>query len=161
MLDRTDDRGGHVDMEAGSPAAPGPAPTLLVIDDDTVHRMILCKVGARAGYEAVGAASYEEAVRLLDGRSYAVITLDLTLGEHGGAEVLHAIAAMDLKTPIIIVSGSNETIRRETAAMANLLSLNVVQTLPKPVDLAHLRRLLAELQQRKAIGLAPLGWHVA
>lgn len=36
-------------MEAGSSAAPGPAPALLVIDDDTVHRMILCKVGARAG----------------------------------------------------------------------------------------------------------------
>lgn len=157
MLDRSEDHTPHAAADPG-PDTGAPVPSLLVIDDDTVHRMIICRVAGRAGYEPTGAASYEEAVALLERNAYTLITLDLTLGQHGGAEVLHAIAAMDLKTPIIIVSGSTETIRRETAAMANLLSLNVCRALAKPVDLAELRRILLEARQRNAIGLAPSGW---
>lgn len=155
MLDRSEP---NISQAEAEPTAGPPAPTLLVIDDDTVHRMIIGRVAHRAGFEVTEAASYEQAVALLEQRAYTLISLDLTLGCHGGAEVLHAIAAMDLKTPIIIVSSSNETIRRETAAMANLLSLNVCRTLPKPVDLAQLRALLMEIRQRDAVGLAPAGW---
>ncbi|RAI43326.1 response regulator [Rhodoplanes roseus] len=157
MLNRSET---HTPQATGDPEtrAEPPVASLLVIDDDTVHRMIICRVAGRAGYEATGASSYEEAVALLERHAYTVITLDLTLGQHGGAEVLHVIAAMDLKTPIIIVSSSTETIRRETAAMANLLSLNVCRTLPKPVDLAQLRAILLEIRQREAVGLAPVGW---
>ncbi|NVO14348.1 MAG: response regulator [Rhodoplanes sp.] len=157
MLERIDDQAPRATADPG-PAAGAPAPTLLVIDDDTVHRMIIGRVAARAGYTATEAASYEEAVALLRGNAYTLITLDLTLGQHGGAEVLHVIAAMDLKTPIVIVSSSNETIRRETAAMANLLSLNVCRALAKPVDLGELRRILLDVRQRSAIGLMPAGW---
>lgn len=157
MLDRSENQAPLAAAEPG-PGATASSPSLLVIDDDTVHRMIICRVAARAGYTATEAASYEEAVGLLRHNTYTLITLDLTLGQHGGADVLHVIAAMDLKTPIIIVSSSNETIRRETAAMANLLSLNVCRALPKPVDLGELRRILVDLRQRNAIGLAPAGW---
>lgn len=156
MLDRSEPNTSQVATEPERAAAA--PPTLLVIDDDTVHRMIIGRVAHRAGYEVTEAASYEEAVALLERHAYTLISLDLTLGRHGGAEVLHVIAAMDLKTPIVIVSSSNETIRRETAAMANLLSLNVCRTLPKPVDLAQLRAILIEVRQRNAIGLAPSGW---
>ena len=71
------------------------APTLLVIDDDTVHRMIICRIANRAGFEATGAASYDDAVRLLGENVYTAITLDLSLGQHGGVDILHVIAAMD------------------------------------------------------------------
>ncbi|MFL9825807.1 MULTISPECIES: response regulator [Rhodoplanes] len=157
MLDRSEPNSSQAEAEPNAAAGP-PIPSLLVIDDDTVHRMIIGRVAQRAGYEVVEAASYEQAVALLEQRAYTLISLDLTLGGHGGAEVLHAVAAMDLKTPIVIVSSSNETIRRETAAMANLLSLNVCRTLPKPVDLAQLRALLVEIRQRDAVGLGPAGW---
>jgi two-component system, chemotaxis family, chemotaxis protein CheY len=157
MLDRSENQAPHATADPG-PETDGPTPSLLVIDDDTVHRMIIGRVAGRAGYTATNAASYEEAVALLQRNTYTLITLDLTLGEHGGAEVLHVIAAMDLKTPIIIVSSSTETIRRETAAMANLLSLNVCKALAKPVNLGELRRILLDVRQRTAIGLAPVGW---
>jgi CheY-like chemotaxis protein len=157
MLDRSERQASQATADSG-PEADAPAPSLLVIDDDTVHRMIIGRVAARAGYTVTDAASYEEAVALLERNAYTLITLDLTLGQHGGAEVLHVIAAMDLKTPIVIVSSSNETIRRETAAMANLLSLNVCRALAKPVDLGELRRILVDVRQRNAIGLMPAGW---
>jgi hypothetical protein len=40
------------------------APHLLVIDDDNLHRMIICRVAAKAGYAPAGAATYEEAAVL-------------------------------------------------------------------------------------------------
>lgn len=130
-------------------------PTLLVIDDDTVHRMIICRVANRAGFEATGANSYDEAIRLLAEHVYTAITLDLSLGEHGGIDVLHFIASMDSPTPIIIVSGSGESIRNETLSLADLLSLNVCDAMCKPVDLTQLRRHLIDLKDRAAVGLPP------
>jgi hypothetical protein len=54
-------------IEAGRGAAKAvteAAPRLLAIDDDNLHRMIICRVAARAGYAPAGAATYEEAARL-------------------------------------------------------------------------------------------------
>lgn len=131
------------------------SPTLLVIDDDSVHQMIICRVAGRAGFEATGAGSYDEAIRLLSKNVYTAITLDLSLGEHGGVDILHFIAAMDSPTPIIIVSGSGENIRNETLGLADLLSLNVCDAMPKPVNLAQLRQHLIDLKDRAAVGLSP------
>lgn len=140
-----------------APAAATDAPALLVIDDDTVHRMIICKVAQRAGFAAAGAASYEQAVAMLEANSYALITLDLSLGERGGVEVLHYVSANDCATPIIIISGSGETVRSETMNLAHLLSISVCEALPKPVDLAQLRRLLLDIKDRIAVGLPVCG----
>lgn len=153
MVDGTEKQQAAPPMEAAFPTAA--APTLLVIDDDTVHRMIICKVASRAGFIATGAASYEDAVKLLGERSYTAVTLDLSLGQHGGVDVLHFIAAMNYETPIIIVSGSGENIRNESMSVAHLLSVNVCRTMPKPVDLAQLRLLLTDLKDRSAVGLSP------
>src|SRR5882762_3594993 len=71
---------------------PGIAQRLLVIDDDTVHRMVLTRIAKQAGYEVDEAASYEAARRLLGENVYACVTLDLSLGDHGGLEVLQFLA---------------------------------------------------------------------
>jgi len=34
---------------------------LLVIDDDSLHRMVICRAAAKAGYLPAGAATYDEA----------------------------------------------------------------------------------------------------
>jgi ActR/RegA family two-component response regulator len=129
------------------------SPTLLVIDDDTVHRMILSKVGQRAGFTVTGAATYDEAVTRLRQTPFTVVTLDLSLGQHGGVEVLNVFAEIGFKGQIIIVSGTTETVRKETTVLGHQLRLNVCCSLPKPVDLAHLRTILQEIKERKAVGL--------
>ena len=52
------------DLAAAGVARPV-APRLLVIDDDHLHRMIICRVAAKAGYLPAGAASYDEAAKLV------------------------------------------------------------------------------------------------
>src|ERR1700675_1932136 len=59
-------------------------PRLLVIDDDYLHRKIICRVAAKAGYAPAGAATYEEAIKLALENAFDCISLDLSLGQHGG-----------------------------------------------------------------------------
>jgi EAL domain-containing protein (putative c-di-GMP-specific phosphodiesterase class I)/ActR/RegA family two-component response regulator len=118
----------------------GAAPRLLVIDDDLVQRSIIPVVGKRAGYECDSASSVEEADRLLQAHNYDCVTLDLSLGEHSGTQLLRAIAAAG-KTRVIIISGSGERILNSAVRLANMLGIASCQ-IPKPLDLAELRRTL-------------------
>jgi ActR/RegA family two-component response regulator len=64
-------------------------PRLLVIDDDNLHRMIICRAAAKAGYLPAGAASYDEATKLARETAFDGIRLDLSLGNRAGSEMLH------------------------------------------------------------------------
>jgi two-component system, chemotaxis family, chemotaxis protein CheY len=123
-----------------------PAPRLLVIDDDNLHRMIICRVAAKAGYVPAGAASYEEAATLAQEATFDCITLDLSLGQHGGVEMLRHLWVIGCKAPIIIISGCDDSTCRETVRIAKSLNLNVSESVPKPVDLAMLRHSLERLR---------------
>jgi two-component system, chemotaxis family, chemotaxis protein CheY len=127
-------------------AAQRDVPRLLVIDDDNLHRMIICRCGAKAGYAPAGAASFEEAVTLTQKTAFDCVTLDLSLGAHVGIEVVHHLQAIGCKTPIIVISGCDEVTCTETVELAKLLGLNVWQSIPKPVDLAVLRYWLERLK---------------
>ena len=136
---------------------PGIAQRLLVIDDDTVHRMVLTRIAKQSGYEVDEAASYEAARRLLGESDYACVTLDLSLGDHGGLEVLQFLAQAKFEAPIIVVSGSDDAVRQEALMVARRLSLNVCGSFAKPMSLSHLRELLREIRKRQVVGLTPRG----
>ncbi|MDC7785179.1 response regulator [Rhodoplanes sp. TEM] len=144
-------------LAAPAAAAPAAALGVLVIDDDPVHRMVLCKTAERAGFVPTPAASFGAAVACLRRGSYSAITLDLSLGTRNGLDVMHALVEMGCRTPIVIVSGSNAAMRSETASMAALMRLDVREALPKPVDLTLLRQLLVRIRQTAEAGAtAPL-----
>jgi two-component system, chemotaxis family, chemotaxis protein CheY len=120
-------------------AAPQIVPRLLVIDDDKLHCMIICRIAARAGYTPVGAATYEEAARLTQETAFDCITLDLSLGSHAGTDMLHHLRVIGCKAPIVVISGCDEETCADTVRLARSLNLNVCQSMSKPVDLAVLR----------------------
>jgi ActR/RegA family two-component response regulator len=125
--------------------APRPQPRLLVIDDDHLHCAIICRTATKAGFAAVGAASYEEAARLAQEAAFDCITLDLSLGEHAGVEMLRHLWVLGCKAPIIIVSGYDSKCR-ETGRIGKSLGLKILEPVPKPVDLAMLRYSLERLR---------------
>jgi two-component system, chemotaxis family, chemotaxis protein CheY len=129
-------------------------PRLLVIDDDNVHRMVICKIGAKAGYEVFGAASYDEAARRFLERRYDCVTLDLSLGQRDGVEVLRDLVQGGFEEPIIIISGATDAITAETVKIGKSLNLNVRDPIPKPVNLAVLRQSLIDIKAQ--IGLRRL-----
>jgi DNA-binding response OmpR family regulator len=130
---------------------------LLVIDDDTVHRMVICRIAQQAGFEVDEAASYEAARRMLGLGVYGCVTLDLSLGEHGGIDVLRYMAEIGYTSPVIVVSGSDDAVRSESLAVARKLSLNVCRPFSKPVKLADLRALMREIRKRQVIGITSRG----
>lgn len=132
----------------------GSAPRLLVVEDDTLHRMMICRAAAAAGYLPAGAATYDEAARLLGKDQFACITLDLTLGLRTGADVLYHLATIGCAAYIIIISGRDEATRADSVALAKSLKLNVVEAMRKPIDPAALRARLEALKSETAAASA-------
>src|SRR5204862_1218582 len=83
---------------------------LLVIEDAELHLSILRKIAEQVGFKTTGAHSVAEASELLHERTFDCITLDLSLGEDSGIEVLQLLAKMKCRTPVIVTSASGKEI---------------------------------------------------
>ena len=118
---------------------------LLVIEDTDVHLSILRKIAVQAGFATTGVSSAEGAVILLRKRAFDCITLDLNLGESSGNQVLQLLSELRCRTPILIISGSDDATRSVTARAGKILGLNVHPPFSKPVDLAALRLTLKQV----------------
>jgi len=127
--------------EAGGAVARAPtaSPRLLVIDDDNLHRMIICRVAAKAGYAPAGAATYDEAGTILQDGAFDCITLDLSLGPRAGVEMLRHLSGIGCKAPIIVISGCDDATCSEAVKVAKSFNLNIWESIRKPVDLTVLR----------------------
>jgi CheY-like chemotaxis protein len=136
------------------PADSSALPRLLVVEDDTLHRMMICRTAAKSGYMPAGAASCDEAVKRLQKDAFDCLTLDLSMGAHDGDDVLRHLAAMGSDAHVIIVSGSDEARRQESVALAKSLGLNVGGSLAKPVDLVMLRYWLERLKTESVAAAA-------
>jgi len=135
----------QADMAHTGAARPA-TPRLLVIDDDNLHRMIICRAAAKAGYLPAGAATYEEAVKLAQETAFDCITLDLSLGDRAGVDMLRHLWVIGCKAPVIIISGCDDQTCNDSAKVAESLKLNVWDSISKPVNLATLRESLESLK---------------
>ena len=122
---------------------------LLVIDDDSLHRMVICRAAAKAGYLPAGAATCDEAAKTIRETAFDCITLDLGLGDRAGSEILHHLASLGCAAPIIVISGCDAATCKEAVRIAGLLKLNLWECIPKPVDLAMLRSFLERLRDTR------------
>lgn len=133
-----------------------PQPRLLVIDDCEVHRQIICKLAAKAGFEPMEAESCAAAVELMTYHDFEGVTLDLALGERAGTEVLRHFAECDFRSPIIILSGAKAEVTRKAHDFGQSLDLTMLEAVAKPVDLTELREQLSiiarawKIQQSRA-----------
>ncbi len=116
---------------------------LLVVDDDMVQRTIIGMTGAKLGYDTVMASTFEIAAAQLRTRSFDLMTLDLSLGERDGVELLRLIAELKLNSmPIVIISGYDERILNAARRVGRALALSLTRCLTKPLELDKLREAL-------------------
>jgi DNA-binding response OmpR family regulator len=118
-------------------------PRLLVVDDDVIQRTIISKIGTQAGYEVAGAASFQEAKKLMAEQQFDCVTLDLSLGEQSGVLLLHAMVDTNNRVPVFIISGAEEHILASTLRIARGLALDA-QLINKPLKLVELREALTQ-----------------
>ncbi len=122
---------------------------LLVIDDATLHRMILCKLAEKSGFSVTGAASFDEAAERLRKSDFDCITLDLSLGERAGVEVLRVLSELGSRVPVIIISGSETAVLDETMKIGKSMGLEIQSSISKPVDLSVFRDELMKIGMQK------------
>ena len=112
---------------------------LLVIDDDAVHRMIICKMALKAGLATFEAENCGDVVRLTTSNDFECATLDLSLGERAGTEVLRHFSICGFRAPIVIVSGADADTTQHALDLGNWLGLKMLDPVGKPVDLPRFR----------------------
>ena len=146
-------RADRIAARAEQPAVP--APRLLVIDTDNLHRMIVCRTADKAGFVPAGAANFAEAAKLTQATIFDCIALDLSLGQQTG-ELLRHLREIDCEAPVLIVGNREAAGYRETLRFARSLGLNVGVPVPKPVDVGVLRYAFEQIkiQRRLQHGLA-------
>lgn len=108
---------------------------VLVVDDDRSLRL-LCRVNLELdGHRVREAGTLAEARQELERATPDVILLDVHVGADDGLELLDDIAAQDLRSRIVLLSGTSE--------VGPELRRRVDSVLGKPFDLARLAAAVA------------------
>jgi hypothetical protein len=67
------------------------------------------------------------------------MTLDLSLGNYADTEMLRHLSMLGYTAPIVVITGCDPATCKETVKVADKLNLDVLECIPKPVDLGMLR----------------------
>ncbi|MDI1443151.1 ATP-binding protein [Polyangium sp. 6x1] len=89
------------------PSCVGSYGTILVVDDEDAVRRVALRVLERAGYRVLLASDGREATRIFGERRHEIsaVVADLTMGEIGGIELIHALRAIHPSVPALLMSG--------------------------------------------------------
>ena len=102
---------------------------VLVIDDEKVMLKLVKAILTRAGYEVATTESIEEALELLRGQNFDLITCDLMLPGISGLDFLQMMqtGAVQPRVPVVVVTAAGYQTELEQAR-----SLGAVHVLNKP-----------------------------
>ncbi len=78
---------------------------ILVVDDEAPILELLSAYFRKHGYEVSGAATSDEALRLVDDQPFQLVILDVLLADTDGLEVLAIIKQSHPRLPVIIMTG--------------------------------------------------------
>lgn len=137
--------------ESGPDAAPSAAmPTVLVVDDDAVQRLVIDATLTRSGYTVLTAEDAPAAAKILkSGRRIDLVITDLHMPGIGGMELVRTMRATPTfrDTPIIVLTGSQGEPHDEVTVMDG----GADDFLKKPVEaLVLLARVRAALRRTGA-----------
>ena len=106
------------------------APTILIVDDDASLRL-LCRVNLELeGYNVLEARSVAAAESTVAADAVDLFLLDIHVGADDGLELLDEIAALELPTRVVLLSGTSE--------VGPELRARVDSVLGKPFELPRL-----------------------
>ncbi len=106
---------------------------ILVVDDEIRYRELYVQVLASAGFETEAAASAEEAFRIIQTRTPALVLSDVRMPGADGIELLRRVRASHDALPFLLV-----TAYADVRDAVKALKLGAVDYLSKPVDLDEL-----------------------
>jgi two-component system, chemotaxis family, chemotaxis protein CheY len=103
--------------------------TVLVVDDTKFARLQIRRILEEAGYEIIEAANGADALKQYAKHSPNLITLDVTMPDMSGIEVLGMIMEKDATAKVVIVSAS-----AISGNVREAITLGAVDFIVKPID---------------------------
>jgi len=128
------------------PAAPPPARSILLIDDEPAVRLVTGRMLSELGHQVVTADSGARGLQLLKEQPEAVdlVILDLTMADQSGEQTFEQLRLVRDNLPVVISSG----FQAEDASML-LKKAHVVGFLEKPHTMIRLEMLLASVTRHR------------
>lgn len=114
-------------------------PTILIVDDDNVHRSMLSALIKGWGYETDEASDGDIAIEKAKEHVYDAIVSDLKMARVDGIKALESILGYNPSIPILIMTAWSSV---ETAVQA--LRMGAYDYLTKPLDFDALRKTLSK-----------------
>jgi len=129
-----------------NPSPSIPASSLLVVDDNSMNRIMLSRYITKLGYQATLAENGRQALDKLQGEPFDLVLLDVQMPEMDGYQVLeHLKADPRLRDiPVIMISAVEEL-----ESVVRCIELGAQDYLPKPFNPVLLRARLGASLERK------------
>jgi two-component system NtrC family sensor kinase len=121
---------------------------VLIVDDDPFVLGLLTHVGESRGMDVVGVRTPEEADAAMAARPFAVVVVDLLLGESSGLDLVKRLRVRDTSIETVVISAD----RRLSSALESF-EQEVFAFLPKPLDPAHVFATVDRAMERRREGL--------
>jgi len=84
--------------------------TILIVDDDDIDRLAVRRALRMAGlaFEVEEATDCASALEALERRAFDCVFLDYRLPDSDGMAILHAIRALDIRVPVVMLTGQGD-----------------------------------------------------
>jgi len=118
---------------AGAPFTAPPAPRVLVVEADPLHRQVLARLAENLGYGVDSADTAEEAVAAFERQPYALVMLDCDNGETRGLETAATLRRAEggaERTPIIALTARaalEDRQQRQAAGIDNYIAKPILR----------------------------------
>lgn len=131
--------------------------TILIVDDDDALRALLRRVLVRAGYSVLEAANGRAALEHLRAQPVDLMITDLFMPQQDGLETLLALRRMNVRLPVIAMSGGGSAAQYDMLRTASLFGAARVLMKPFRVEevLAAINELLPGEPPAKSAGTPP------
>jgi putative two-component system response regulator len=116
---------------------------VLVIDDESIVRMLVVEILEAAGYAVTSAESAERALRLLEERDFDLVVSDVVMPGLSGLELLDLVRARSASLPVLLVTGAGTY---DTLSQA--LTGGAAGLVTKPFAHAQLQSAVADALER-------------
>ena len=114
--------------------------TILVIEDEEIHRVILKKVLVDQGYNVIDATNGAEALEIMRTSKVDLAIADLEMPVMDGMEFTKWVKELNPKFPVVVI-----TAHANNFSPKEILNVNVDAFLNKPIQMDDLLKLVERL----------------
>jgi CheY-like chemotaxis protein len=116
---------------------------ILVVDDDPlVAQLIQQQIADTDRFKVVVAQSGKEALQKIERKHPDTMIIDVVMPDMDGIELIHALADLKYRGPIVLISGSSLDMLDVADVIANGLNLNVLGAFNKPLSRHRVEEIL-------------------